>query len=123
MRELDVIQLATDLPDDGLKAGATGTLLNELVSGRVFLAEFDDGVITEVTTGQVVLTIPYFYEGEQVALLESDETSGLSRGQVTIMIKYGAETCVVQARGSDRTYSVPTSQLLLLHWQPAEQSA
>ena len=42
LKEHDVITLAVDLPDDGLRAGDVGTIVHVHALGRAFVVEFAD---------------------------------------------------------------------------------
>jgi hypothetical protein len=42
IRELDIVALTCDVPEDGLKRGDTGTVVDVLGDGAAFLVEFMD---------------------------------------------------------------------------------
>jgi hypothetical protein len=62
MRELDVVRLIVDLPDEGLHAGTEGTIVYEYPAG--YLVEFfdDNGdtiTVSDVEPDQIRVMIPY----------------------------------------------------------------
>ena len=42
IRELDIVALTCDVPEEGLKRGDTGSVVDVLVDGAAFLVEFMD---------------------------------------------------------------------------------
>ena len=42
LKEHDIVTLAVDLPDDGLRAGEVGTIVHAHASGKAFVVEFAD---------------------------------------------------------------------------------
>lgn len=42
LKEHDIVTLAVDLPEDGLRAGETGTIVHVHASGKAFVVEFAD---------------------------------------------------------------------------------
>ena len=53
MKELDVVELVDDLPENGLKAGETGTIVHEHTKPRhAYMVEFidSDGITTAMVT-------------------------------------------------------------------------
>lgn len=42
MKLFDVVELAVDLPEDGLQAGAVGTIVDEYPGSGAFEVEFND---------------------------------------------------------------------------------
>lgn len=133
MRPFDSIILTEDL-SDALPAGTEGTIVERYeATDEVFTVElFDpDGNtldVLDVRADQMTVTLADFFEGERIALLEAIPKHDLRRGQVgTIRRRVGVglyEVAFEDTQGS--TYAVQTlhaGQMMLLHWQPARQSA
>lgn len=127
MRLFDVIKLTIDHPQEALKAGAIGTLVEELDPAKVFLVEFDEGKIVELHVEHMALDTPFFREGERVALLDAFPNQPLQRGQVGRIVRYGSTVCTVSFEDIQGhpiiTQDVPTHALMFLYWQPTQQSA
>lgn len=128
MRALDVVQLSEELPESGLHAGVTGTILEAFADGAAVLVEFMEGdatlAVIEVKRDQLRLHIPYFAPGEHAALLLDLPEHKLKRGQVAEIVSTSADgTCRVKFDETGQTiHTLPAIDLMPLYWQPAETS-
>lgn len=133
MRPYDSVILTADL-SDSIRAGMEGAIVETYTQvDDVFIVEvFDrDGHtvdVVDVRADQMTVTVPDFFDGENVALLDDLPAHQLRRGQVgTIRERAGVGAYRVTFADRDGTsYAdvvLHASQMMLLHWQPTKQSA
>lgn len=129
MRPYDSVILNEDLPEDNLKAGTKGAIVDahsQLLD--VFMVEwFDENDqtidVVPVRAHQITVTLADFYDGEQIALLHDLLTYGLLQGQVgTIKKRTGIGVYTVEFVDTEgHVYAQVTlhaNQMMLLRWQP-----
>jgi hypothetical protein len=134
MRPYDSVILNVDLPQYNIKAGTVGAIVETLSEADgAYLVEFFDKDhqtidVVDVTAAQITVTLPDYFEGEQVALMTDLPHHNLRRGQVGRIKKRTAPGTylVVFQDYHEQIYAQLTlhaSQLMLLRWQPNKQSA
>lgn len=123
MRCFDSVELLVDMPEQGLKAGTTGAIVDVLQDGQAFFVEFFDDQhktldVVVVTPEQLRVLVPDFYPDEPVALTQDLNSLGLQRGLVGKVVKRHPNGGVEVAFG-ERHFSVPAQALLLLVYADA----
>lgn len=131
MRPYDSVILNVDLPHYNIKAGTVGAIVETLSEADgAYLVEFFDKDhhtidVVDVTATQITVTLPDYFEGEQVALMTDLPQHDLRRGQVGRIEKRTAPGTyqIVFQDSQQNPYAELTlhaSQLMLLHWQPSK---
>lgn len=133
MRPYDSVILTEDL-SEALPAGTEGAIVETYTQvDDVYIVELFDRSgqtidVVDVRADQMVVTLADFYDGERIALLTDMPSYKLLRGQVgTVQERIGVGLYRVQfVDGSGQPYATLTlhaAQMMLLRWQPAQQSA
>ena len=134
MRPFDAVILNEDLPKHTLKAGTQGVIVESFPRHPdVFVVEFFDAEdntidVVSIHAHQITVTLADYYDGESIAVLNGLPKLRLIRGQVGV-IKRRAEPGVYEVEFADAAgtayarVTLHAGQMLLLHWQPAEQSS
>lgn len=132
MRPFDSVILNVDLPQYNIPAGTVGAIVETLSeSDGAYLVEFFDKDhhtidVVDVTAAQITVTLPDYFDGEQVALMSDLPQHHLKRGQVGHIEKRSAPgTYVVAFQDSQQQIyarlTLHASQLMLLRWQPVQE--
>lgn len=133
MRPFDCVILTEDLSDT-LRAGTEGTIVETYNHpDNVYIVEFFDRDghtidVVDVRADQMTVTLPDFFDGEQIALLAGIPRHRLVRGQVGV-VRGRAGVGLYRVEFNDTAGSLyarvmlHAGQMLLLHWQPVKQKA
>ena len=128
MRPYDSVVLTQDVTDL-LRAGMEGAIVETLADGVYMVECFDaDGKTVDVDlvrADQMTVTLVDFFDEEQFALLQDVPGHALRRGQVgTIQKRVGVGVYRVMFLDAKQVpyaeLTLHASQMMLLHWQPAQ---
>lgn len=131
MRPYDSVVLTQDV-SDLLRVGMEGAIVEHLADGVYMVECFDpQGKTVDVDVvraEQMMVTVADFFDGEQIALLQDIPGHALHRGQVgTIQTRVGVGVYRVVFFDAERVpyaeLNLHAAQMMLLHWQPVQQSA
>ncbi len=89
MRLFDVVEFVVDMPECGVKAGMSGTIV-EILGGDLYLVEVFDNSNTvdviEARSEQITLKIPFLERGEKVALDADMPDEKLQHGDIGTVV-------------------------------------
>ena len=133
MRPFDSVILTADLSET-VRAGMVGAIVDSFENApHAFLVEVFDRNgktvdVVEVEAHQMTVTLTDFFAGERVALLADLVALSVQRGQVGVIrdrvgVGLYRVDIVDENNQPTATHTLHAGQLMLLHWQPAEQAS